>query len=240
METLSDRLRFAREKLNLSQQEVADAVGMKQPSYYQLESGKTKRSRFINEIAKALKTDVDWLMHGEGEHRSPDERTSPTNEMQHEPHIVIGKQSEYDLVRIKYLDIKASCGAGYANEDYPAAHTHMFTVEFLRENNLPIDGTGLVLMHACSDSMGYTIPHGSLMLVDTNEKGFDNFINNKVYVFKADSEMICKRAIRNLNGTVVLKSDNTDKTLYPDQTIDRETFSQFEMFGRVRYIFAQL
>lgn len=233
MDTLSDRLRFAREKLNLSQQEVADAVGMKQPSYYQLEAGKSKRSRFINDIAKALKTDVDWLMHGEGKYEG-------LGEVQNETHIVIGRHSDYDLVQIKYLDIKASCGVGYANEDYPAAHTHIFTVEFLRENNLPIDGSGLVLMHACSDSMGYTIPHGSLMLVDTNEREFDNFINNKVYVFKADSEMICKRAIRNLNGTVVLKSDNTDKILYPDQTIDRETFGQFEMFGRVRYIFTQL
>ena len=67
METLPDRLKFAREQLNLSQQEVADAVGMKQPSYYQLEAGKSKRSRFINDIAKALGTNADWLMYGEGE-----------------------------------------------------------------------------------------------------------------------------------------------------------------------------
>ncbi len=67
MNTLPDRLRFAREQLNLSQQQVADAVGMKQPSYYQLEAGKSKRSRFINDIAKVLETNVDWLMYGEGE-----------------------------------------------------------------------------------------------------------------------------------------------------------------------------
>ena len=67
MNTLPDRLRFAREQLNLSQQQVADAVGMKQPSYYQLEAGKSKRSRFISDIAKVLETNVDWLMYGEGE-----------------------------------------------------------------------------------------------------------------------------------------------------------------------------
>ncbi|WP_352338227.1 XRE family transcriptional regulator [Psychrobacter sp. 16-MNA-CIBAN-0192] len=67
MNTLPDRLKFAREQLNLSQQQVADAVGMKQPSYYQLEAGKSKRSRFINDIAKVLKTNADWLMYGEGD-----------------------------------------------------------------------------------------------------------------------------------------------------------------------------
>lgn len=239
MNTLPDRLKFAREQLNLSQQQVADAVGMKQPSYYQLEAGKTKRSRFINDIAKVLKTDVDWLMTGEGNyHAAP---TKIKNEDNHsEAYVVVGKESEYPLVRVDYLDIKASCGVGYINEEYPEAYTQLFTVEFLRANNLPIDGTGLVLMHACSDSMGYTIPHGTLILVDTNEREFDNFINNKVYVFRADSEMMCKRAIRNLNGTVVLKSDNADKTLYPDQTIDRDTFAQFNMYGRVRYTFTQL
>lgn len=66
MNTLPDRLKLAREQLNLSQQQVADAVGMKQPSYYQLEAGKSKRSRFINDIARVLETNVDWLMYGEG------------------------------------------------------------------------------------------------------------------------------------------------------------------------------
>lgn len=238
MITLPDRLKFARERLDLSQQQVADAVGMKQPSYYQLEAGKSKRSRFINDIAKVLKCDVDWLLTGEGDYglSNNDADYIKPDGVQY---ISIGKQSDYDLVNVRYLDIKASCGDGYVNEQYPQAHTQAFTVEFLRSNNMPINGSGLVLMHACSDSMGYTIPHGTLMLVDTNDREFDNFVNNKVYVFQADNEMICKRAIRNLNGTVVLKSDNSDKNNYPDQVIDRNSFSEFKLFGRVRYTFAQ-
>lgn len=152
-------------------------------------------------------------------------------------HIIIGGRTDYQLVDIKYLDIKASCGNGYVNLEHPDSHTQAFTVEFLRDNDLPIDGNGLVLMHACSDSMGNTIPHGTLMLVNTNESEFDNFINNKIYVFNADGEMMCKRTIKNLDGTVILKSDNTDKDIYPDQLITRDTFNQFALFGRVRYSF---
>lgn len=240
MDTLPDRLKYAREQLELSQQEVADAVGMKQPSYYQLEAGKSKRSRFINEISKVLKVDVDWLMSGHsGSGDNVIGVARDKHDRQLENHVLIGKPSEYDLVNIDYLDIKASCGNGYVNEDYPTKHAQAFTVEFLRDNHMPIDGKGLVLMHACSDSMGYTIPHGTLMLVNTNESEFDNFVNNKVYVFRAENEMICKRTVKNLNGTVILKSDNPDKDSYPDQTIDRHSFTDFKLFGRVKYTFTQ-
>ena len=92
MNTLPDRLKFAREQLNLSQQQVADAVGMKQPSYYQLEAGKSKRSRFINDIAKVLKTNADWLMYGEGEYKLDQIGTENLAESSDaEPHPVAGK-----------------------------------------------------------------------------------------------------------------------------------------------------
>lgn len=238
MNTLPERLKYAREQLNMSQSEVAEAVGMKQPSYYQLESGKTQRSRYINEIANVLKVDVDWLVYGKGK-ATKDSEANQADLLAEGAVILIGGSTKYPLVKIPYLDIKASCGPGYVNEENPEAHTQSFTVEFLRNNNLPTDGKGLILMHACSDSMGYTIPHGTLMLVNTNESEYDNFINNKIYVFNADGEMICKRAVKNLDGSVVLKSDNADKDTYPDQTISRDTFSQFRLFGRVRYTFAQ-
>ena len=238
MNTLPERLKYAREQLNMSQSEVAEAVGMKQPSYYQLESGKTQRSRYINEIANVLKVDVDWLVYGKGK-ATKDSEANQADLLAEGAVILIGGSTIYPLVKIPYLDIKASCGPGYVNEEDPEAHTQSFTVEFLRNNNLPTDGKGLILMHACSDSMGYTIPHGTLMLVNTNESEYDNFINNKIYVFNADGEMICKRAVKNLDGSVVLKSDNADKDTYPDQIISRDTFSQFRLFGRVRYTFAQ-
>lgn len=238
MNTLPERLKYAREQLNMSQSEVAEAVGMKQPSYYQLESGKTQRSRYINEIANVLKVDVDWLVYGKGK-ATKDSEANQADQLAEGAVILIGGSTKYPLVKIPYLDIKASCGPGYVNEENPEAHTQSFTVEFLRNNSLPTDGKGLILMHACSDSMGYTIPHGTLMLVNTNESEYDNFINNKIYVFNADGEMICKRAVKNLDGSVVLKSDNADKDTYPDQIISRDTFSQFRLFGRVRYTFAQ-
>ena len=246
MSTLAERVKEARDRLGLSQQEVANATGMSQPSYYKIEKGLTKRTTYINELAKLFKVNVDWLASGAGEMLASDsielgtKESAPPQKSGSAEYIVIGGKTDYPLVEIQYIDIKASCGDGYANIESPDSHLQAFTVEFLRSNDLPIDGSGLVLMHACSDSMGHTIPHGTLMLVNTNESEFDNFANNKVYVFNADGEMICKRAIKNLDGTVMLKSDNTDKESYPDKLITRDTFNQFKLFGRVRYSFLKL
>ena len=100
------------------------------------------------------------------------------------------------MVNIPYLDLHASCGGGYANVDHPEQKGFIaFTVEFLRENGLPLDGDGLMLMHSCGESMGYTIPHGTLMLVNRKENQFDNFLSDKIYVFNADGEMMCKRSL---------------------------------------------
>lgn len=225
-----------------TQSDFADAVGKPASYISQIKKGTKSTGELISmgsEFARDIETSLG-LPHGWMDSIENDKEDATTKVEQASNHVSVGGKSAYPPVPVKYLDIKASCGNGYVNEDYPSAYTQVFTVEFLRDNNLPIDGEGLVLMHACSDSMGFTIPHGTLMLVNTNEREFDNFTNNKVYVFNADGEMICKRAIKNLNGTVVLKSDNLDKDNYPDQMITRDTFGQFNLFGRVRYTFTQL
>lgn len=66
MSTLADRLKEARLKANKTQGEVADAAGIKQPTYQALESGKTKKSAFLPEIADFLAVDVNWLKSGIG------------------------------------------------------------------------------------------------------------------------------------------------------------------------------
>lgn len=242
MNTLPERLIYARDRLDMSQEDVAKAVGMKQPSYRQIESGETKKSKFIFDIAKALKVNPDWLINGVGEMVASTERhTTSSVAENNEDYVVIGGKSDYPLVHVAYLDLQASCGGGFINDDHPEKKGSIaFTVEFLRENDLPIDGDGLLLIHLCGDSMGYTIPHGTLALVNIKESTYSHLMSDKIYVFNADGEMICKRAFKNLDGTVTLVSDNSDKTRYPDQIIDKNKFNSFNMFARVRYTFTRM
>lgn len=64
METLSDRLKQRRTELSLTQAQLAEMAGTKQQTIQQVESGVTKRPRFLVELAHALKCDPLWLLYG--------------------------------------------------------------------------------------------------------------------------------------------------------------------------------
>lgn len=61
---LGARVRYYRERLGLSQDELAMRVGAAQQTIQSLESGKIKKSTFLPHIAKELGVDVDHLLFG--------------------------------------------------------------------------------------------------------------------------------------------------------------------------------
>lgn len=63
---LKDRLIEARELRGLSQGEIAKQVGVTQPTYSDLETGESKSSRKLVEIAHVLGVDAYALKTGEG------------------------------------------------------------------------------------------------------------------------------------------------------------------------------
>ncbi|WP_085710878.1 MULTISPECIES: helix-turn-helix transcriptional regulator [unclassified Pseudomonas] len=64
--TLAERLLLARESTPLSQADLARLIGAQQTSISQIESGKTKRTSYLAEIARACKVDINWLAFGSG------------------------------------------------------------------------------------------------------------------------------------------------------------------------------
>lgn len=65
METIGSRIRYARESLlKVSQKELADLIGVSQPSLAYIESGVTKNPRKIEKFAKVLGVPKDWLLVG--------------------------------------------------------------------------------------------------------------------------------------------------------------------------------
>lgn len=67
--TLADRLESARTAAGLTQEEVASAVGMAQPSYSALERGNSKTTSKIGSFAHLFGVDAYWLETGQGEMR---------------------------------------------------------------------------------------------------------------------------------------------------------------------------
>lgn len=70
MKTLGERIRAARELIpDFSQQDLADKVGVKQQTVNDLESGRSRTTKFILEFAAALDQDPEWLRSGKGDMR---------------------------------------------------------------------------------------------------------------------------------------------------------------------------
>jgi transcriptional regulator with XRE-family HTH domain len=64
--TLAERLRWARERRGLSQQELAQRIGLRQSAIGNLESGARQRPRDQRKLAEALGVNELWLETGRG------------------------------------------------------------------------------------------------------------------------------------------------------------------------------
>lgn len=67
MTTLANRLKQARKNAGLTQSTIAQKVGITQPTYQALESGKVTKTSYLLEIAQALQVNAHWLATGERE-----------------------------------------------------------------------------------------------------------------------------------------------------------------------------
>lgn len=67
MTTLSDRLKQSRKNAGLTQSALAKAVGITQPTYQALETGKVTKSSYLLQIAEVLKVNSHWLATGHGD-----------------------------------------------------------------------------------------------------------------------------------------------------------------------------
>lgn len=231
---LHERLIHARKRLGLTQKEVATRAGMKQTSYRQIEIGKTKKSKFINDIAKVLGVSSDWLIYGIG-----DGDMDGVTSSQSQTTFRVGGNTLYPLVKVAYKPLSQAQADDKA--DYLATHQYFeFTAEFLQQNGITQNSDNLLMAHASTNSMWYTIPSGALILIDTEEVSFSAIGHGQVYAFEVGDEILCRRAIKNIDSSITFSGDNPDKLRHHDIDINAQQFSTLKLLGRVRYIFSNI
>lgn len=68
MNTLGERLNYARKKSGFTQDSLAESIGVSRGVIFNLEKNKTEpQAIVINAICQTLKINKDWLMNGNGE-----------------------------------------------------------------------------------------------------------------------------------------------------------------------------
>lgn len=214
---LKDRIKAARRHAKLSQAQLAAAAGITQASISDLERAKSLATSHCVQIAVACGVSPTWLSDGSGEmleaSSGPDENGSP---------------SKKDYALIPQYTARASAGNGYHNDHVELKEGLVFKRDWLKRLALREDS--LCVIYAEGSSMEPTISDGDVLLIDhastTPRSG-------KVYaMLRPDGSTSIKRLIQAFSGEWIIRSDNPDKTLYPDEPVSTEALQQIKIIGR--------
>lgn len=63
---MGTRVKFCREKRQMSQMDLAKKIGVSQGTIAHIESGRNQSTKYIVDLAKALKVSAEWLSEGKG------------------------------------------------------------------------------------------------------------------------------------------------------------------------------
>lgn len=206
---LHTRVRKVLSNKGMTQEELANIVGISQTAISDIVIGKTKKPRNILEIATALGVSVEWLKTGEGE----------------VPECWVNEAPP--IFKIDLYDFELSAGDGIINPDYPdvIASIHL-TEEGLSRILGRKSAEGVCIFKVPTDSMAPTIRPCDLVFIDTNVK---SYIGEGVYAFRVNECNYIKRLQRLPTGVIRALSDNK---LYEPFDITEELFNSAEIIGK--------
>ena len=230
MSTLATRLKSARKSANLSQAAVAERVGISQPSYQALESGKSGKSAYITQIADALNVDTSWLVTGQGDMQLS---MLQSNIIPHfEPVSDWNERTPLtpDEVEVPfYKEFAVACGYGTdgvaMQDEWRKLRISRRTIDRIGSHRDKVFATT-----ADGDSMSPTINDGDTIWVDMSKQTIKD---GKIFVFEYGGLFMCKRLYRLPNDGLRVISDNDD--VYPqwEMTGDERTANGFRLIGWV-------
>lgn len=209
---IGQRIKERRNEMGISQQQLANAVGIQQSAISQLEKGSSQKTSYVAAIADKLGVNALWLETGKGP-------KYPENANKDDPLGLIPKASTsvvYDL-----FDVRAACGNSLINPDHPEIIQRIVMSSKTAQDligNLNRNGSVKVIL-AVKDSMMPTINPNDLLFVDTD---VPEYKGEGIYIILHGGELLCKRL--SLAGkTILVQSDNTKYAAWrwdekPDET----------------------
>jgi len=205
MNSLADRLKASMARAGVTQNDVANAVGISQAAVQKITSGKSKTSAKIKEIAEFLGVNRIWLEFGEQE-----------DQVIGEFDVWSGSDSSSDEVDVPFLkDTELAAGNGLMpNPDYNG-----FKLKFARSTlrRLGVEPSNAVCVSVKGDSMEPVLKDGSTVGVDTGRK---TIVDGKMYAVSIRGLLKIKVLSQLSSTTVRVKSYNSSE--YPDEDVNIE------------------
>lgn len=211
MKTLGQRIAHHRKKLGLSQEQLAERCGWAG----QGRVGNYERDRRepnladLRLLAAALDVSLFDLISDD---------------------VADGQEpSRADHALIPQYTAKGSAGNGHSNDHVEVRGGLMFKRDWLRRMGLK--DPNLRVIYTSGSSMHPTLCDGDAVLLDLSQT---TPVDGRIYaLLTPEGELIIKRLVRGITGGWLIRSDNEDKRLYPDQIATDTEIGHLLILGRI-------
>lgn len=178
---------------------------------------------FIAHIADAIGASLDFIVFGK----------EPVAEASTQPSRSDGgKVGDEVFVQVPFYNIRASAGPGAAAMEDDSPQTYAIARSFLLSLNvLPERGAMLTVQ---GDSASPTLYPGDIILID---RALHELRDGGLYVIGVDDDIVVKRVERQLDRSIILKSDNP---AYSPQHVSAADSERLRVIGRVRWAIHEL
>lgn len=245
--TVGQRVKEARKKAGLSQLQLAEAIGVKQPTISELERGESQSSSYLIQIAQECDVDPIWLQTGaivlDESHKSGSHKAGSTDSVVAENKTAyvgftatpIGAfdlwdsstplgQDEIEIPFYREVELSAGSGSSVVKEN--TGFKLRFAKSTLKRQGVSADHAACVVVSG--NSMQPVLPDKATVGIDTaNTKVKDG----EMYAVDHDGLLRVKILYRLPGGGMRLRSYNKDE--YPDEDIPASHSDKLKVLGKV-------
>jgi len=174
-------------KREISQSELARRLGITQGAIAQILSGRTAKSKYAPEIARALGVSLDWL-NGEDV-----------------PSGIRGNVVDVDFVQLTELDVGYGMGGGTFIDEHMEHQSRVFDPAWIRAITRSPPEL-LFVARGIGDSMMPTLLDNDTLLVDRGQRKITQ--QDRIWALTYGELGMVKRVRRQPSGQFLLMSDN--------------------------------
>lgn len=208
-------IRQLRQQIGMSQRELSRRSGVLQSTISSLERNDATYTSFINEFAEALRVSVEEL--------------SDLARKTHSENVVIGKGHPMEFVQIPEYEISFSAGHGnvFSYEVVEDSEPKSYSLSFFQRRR--INPAKCKRFKVYGDSMEPVLRDGDSVLVVDYTPG-EPIRDGSVYIVRYDRELRIKRLSKEIDGSIILRSDNPEYR--PVRIPAEDVGERFQILGR--------